>query len=148
MRKSLGKARLKYPLTGARIDQDASGTTRFVLDNVPEFQVRVLDKKNDSEWLDLAWDEQKKPFDLNRGPLIKFLLLSSADTSDLVVICHHCICDGLSLAYLIRDIALFLSEPDVEVEALPLLPGVSVENLSGEVVPSWLERTVINRMNR
>jgi hypothetical protein len=77
LRSALAKARLKYPLIGARIEQDERGNARFVLDGVPEFPLKVMGKRTDDEWVELAWGEQKKPFDLSKGPLIKFVLLSS-----------------------------------------------------------------------
>jgi NRPS condensation-like uncharacterized protein len=148
LRTALAKVRLKYPMMGARVEEEASGTTRFVFDGVPEFQLKVLEKKNDDEWIELAWGEQKKPFDLNRGPLIKFLLLSSSDSTDLVIICHHIICDGLSLSYLVKDIALLLSHPATELDPLPLPPTLSRDNFSVGVPSGWLLKIIMGRMNR
>jgi len=108
---ALSKARAKYPLLNSRISQDDDGNTEFMFDYRHNFPITVFDNKSDTGWLELAWDEQKKPFDLQNGPLIKFLLIHTVNTTDLVIICHHCICDGLSLTYLIRDIALFLDIP-------------------------------------
>ena len=132
---ALAKARLKYPLMNSRILQDSSGEIEFLYDYTQEFPITVNSKHSDSDWIEAGWNEQKKPFDMQNGPLIKFLLLASADTSDLVIICHHCICDGLSLAYLAKDIAFYLRNPDVEVQPLPLPPPLSIENLSVRVSP-------------
>jgi NRPS condensation-like uncharacterized protein len=147
LRTALAKARLKYPLIGARIEQDESGNARFVFDGVPEFQLKLLDKRTDDEWVELAWGEQKKPFDLSKGPLIKFVLLSSSNTSDLVIICHHIICDGLSLTYLVKDISLFLSDPTARANPLPLPPALSGENFSTDASPGRILKLVLERMN-
>ena len=95
-----------------------------------DFPIKAFDKQTDMDWLALAWDEQKIPFDLQEGPLIKFLLICSADTSDLVIISHHCICDGLSMVYLVKDIAMYLDDPGMKVQALPLPPAICKENLA------------------
>jgi NRPS condensation-like uncharacterized protein len=134
-------------LIGARIEQDESGNARFVFDRVPEFRIDVLDKRTDNEWVELAWGEQKKPFDLNKGPLMKFFLLCSSDSTDLVIICHHIICDGLSLTYLVKDIALFLEHPTMKVDTLPLPPALSEDNFSARVSPGWIFRLILRRMD-
>lgn len=148
IKKALAKARVKYPMAGACITQDDSGATTFAFDNVPEFQIKVLNKKTDMDWAELSWNEQKEPFDMKTGPLIKFLLLRSDNSTDLVVICHHSICDGLSLAYLIRDIALFLNDADAKVEPLPLPPAMSEENFPARVSLGLVNKLVIGCMNR
>jgi NRPS condensation-like uncharacterized protein len=147
LKKSLAKAKLKYPMVSARIEQDKNGNARFVFDDVPDFQIKVLSKKTDSGWFDQAWHEQKEPFDLKNGPLIKFLLLCSTDSTDLVIICHHSICDGLSLVYLIKDIALFLDAPATEVQPFPLPPSISEENFIVKAKPGWIYKIIIKYLN-
>ena len=151
LKAALSKARAKYPLLNSRISQDDDGNTKFMFDYKQNFPITEFDNKSDTDWLDLAWDEQKKPFDLQNGPLIKFLLIHTTDTTDLVIICHHCICDGLSLTYLIRDIALFLEEPDVEVQMLPIPPAITKVNLSINIsmgVIGFLIKIVAKHLNQ
>ncbi|NLE05543.1 MAG: hypothetical protein GX638_12185 [Crenarchaeota archaeon] len=45
-----------------------------------------------------------------RSPLIRFIVLNSNKSTELIILCHHVICDGLSLTYLAKDIATFLNE--------------------------------------
>ena len=127
---ALSKARIKYPLLNSRILQDSNGNAEFAFDYVHKFPIKIFDKKSDADWIELAWDEQKIPFDLEKGPLIKFLLFEAIDTTDVVIICHHCICDGLSLIYLIKDIAIFLDDTNAMVQPLPVPPAIIPENLS------------------
>jgi NRPS condensation-like uncharacterized protein len=148
LRRALAKVSRRYPLTSARFAQDSEGATRFILENFSEFHVRAFDKKMDDEWLNLAWDEQRHPFDLDEGPLVKFLLLTSPHNTDLVVICHHAICDGLSLTYLIKQIVLLLNDPERDVAPLPLPTAMSEDSLSVKVTPGLLDRILINRLNR
>jgi NRPS condensation-like uncharacterized protein len=132
----------------ARFAQDSEGATCFVLENFTEFPIRACDKKSDDEWLNLAWDEQQSAFDVNRGPLIKFLLLTSPRDTDLVVICHHAISDGLSLTYLIKEIAIIVDDPEQDVEPLGLPPAMSEDSFSAKVTPRLLDRMLISRLNR
>lgn len=127
---ALSKMKTKYPLLSAGILQDENGGIVYAFDSDKELPVTVFENKAENDWLELAWEEQKVPFDLQQGPLIKFLLVYTAETTDLVVICHHCICDGLSLAYLIKDIAAILEKPDIETQPLPVPPTITNDNLS------------------
>lgn len=130
---ALSKARTKYLLLNSRILQDNYGNTEFVYDYNQDFSIKEFENKSESDWLNLAWNEQKIPFNLMKGPLIKFLLIDIKDSTDLVIICHHCICDGLSLTYLIKDIAAFLDNPNAIVQPLSLPPAIAMENLSVNV---------------
>jgi NRPS condensation-like uncharacterized protein len=149
---ALRKVRQRHPLLGARIEQGADGTARFVPHGVPELTVRALPRKGDHDWIRLALDEQTIPFALDKGPLIRFLLLQSEGVADMIVLCHHTICDGMSLVYLTRDIMRHLGDPDREVEPLPDLPVVEPANLSrppaSNLVASLMIRVLNWRWNR
>jgi Condensation domain len=148
LREALSAVRLRYPMMNARIEQDESGNARFAADYTTEFEIKVFDKISEVQWLDLAWNAQKIPFNLSAGPLIRFLLLNAVDSTDLVVICHHAICDGLSLSYLIKDTARFLLDPGLKFEPLPFPPGISDDAFPFSVKPAWLIQFVVARLNR
>jgi len=135
-------------MLSARIDQDARGEASFRFDAARDFEVRVERKTSDTEWFELAWEEQKRPFDMGAGPLVKFVLLRSDDSADLVAICHHIICDGLSIAYLLRDIARFLKAPPTSVDPLPAPPSISNENFVIKAAPGFFLQAVIGYLNR
>jgi NRPS condensation-like uncharacterized protein len=70
------------------------------------------------------------PVSWNKESLIRVLLLHSPDVSNLIITIHHCIGDGLSGAYLIRDILQFIGEPDSPRDLLPDLPPID------EIIPA------------
>lgn len=72
----------------------------------------------------LARSEIQKPFDLQRGPLIRACLLKLAEQDHvLVVTMHHVISDGWSLGILVREVsALYRAFGAGEVSPLPQLP--------------------------
>jgi amino acid adenylation domain-containing protein len=60
------------------------------------------DRGAEAGWI-AAWDTA--PFDLERGPLIRFgLLRHSATEHVLMTVVHHAVADGLSLAVLLREL--------------------------------------------
>jgi amino acid adenylation domain-containing protein len=68
--------------------------------------------------------EVRRPFDLEKGPLIRAgLLRSSADEYTLVVTLHHIICDRWSMGALIREVGLlYQSFVSGDRSPLPELP--------------------------
>ncbi len=65
----------------------------------------------------LAREEARRPFDLLRGPLLRFGLLRLGESSRLLLNLHHILCDGWSVDLLAREVgALYRGQP------LPELP--------------------------
>ncbi|HEX6292323.1 MAG TPA: amino acid adenylation domain-containing protein, partial [Herpetosiphonaceae bacterium] len=67
----------------------------------------------------------QRPFDLQRGPLVRAHLLQlAADRHVLVLTLHHSICDGWSLGVLVQDLAAFYAAAVTQDSsvALPPLP--------------------------
>ena len=63
------------------------------------------------------------------------------------MLCHHAICDGLSLAYIIQDLALFLSNPDLPVISYPIPPAIEEQYFHVKVKPDLITRFMIQRLN-
>ncbi|ULE35801.1 amino acid adenylation domain-containing protein [Mycobacterium sp. IDR2000157661] len=75
----------------------------------------------------LEADERRRPFDLERGPAIRFLLIDIAGHQDgrfrFVVVAHHIIIDGWSLPLFVGElIALYRSGGDTGVLPPPPRP--------------------------
>ncbi len=81
-------------------------------------------------------------------PAIRFILVQSPDVSELIILCHHIICDGMSLAFLARDLMMQLGDPTCEVKVLPAPPAIDLNNLPGDVSQSGIVKFFINRMNK
>ncbi|MDQ1253262.1 MAG: hypothetical protein QG646_2412 [Euryarchaeota archaeon] len=77
------------------------------------------------------------------------MLLHSPDVSDLIIMCHHSICDGRALANLVRDILISYADPECKVAVLnppdimKLLP-----RKSGFSVAAILTRFFVYNANR
>ena len=151
LQQALSLARIKYPLLNARFSQDEDGNIETLSDYKKDFSIYCGVKTQATDWLALAWSQQQKPFDMQKGPLIKFILLSDETTSDLVIICHHCICDGLSLVYLIKDLVYFMENPATQVQAKEPPPRISLDNLATEKPASFVNfftALLANSLNR
>ncbi len=131
LKQALLKVRTKHPILGTRLQVNEDDSAWFTTKNVPEFSVEVIENANNNQWMERGEEEIKYKFPFEDGPLIKFILFKFAEatTSDLMINCSHCICDGLSLAYLIRDIMEYLGDPEKIVNVTPAPP------LSREIIP-------------
>jgi hypothetical protein len=77
-----------------------------------DFPLRVIDLsglvagERDGRLRDLMSEEERAPFDLAEGPLLRAALVRLAANEHAVLFTiHHVICDGLSMAILIREVA-------------------------------------------
>ena len=96
----------------------------------------------------LAREEARRPFDLNKGPLVRVSIIRVAETDHVVLLTmHHIISDGWSMGVLIREITLLYNayrqgQPN-PLEELPIQYGDfaewQMEYLQGEVVREQLE---------
>lgn len=147
LRECLTKLTIKYPLMSAHITQNDDGSAYFTLNDHPQYLITVTDRKSDSQWLDVAIEEQKKPFAIDKGPLIRFTLLNSTQNSDLVILCQHTICDGLSLTFLVKDLIKLLSNLNKTLSPQPLPPAVTEDNFSVDVATGVLPKLLLKYMN-
>jgi amino acid adenylation domain-containing protein len=105
------------------------GEARQIVLSDVEVEIPVIDlagiptQQRESEALRIASEEGKKPFDLSEGPLLRPLLLRlDPETHFLVLIIHHIITDGWSIALLFREVTkCYAALTKNETPALPEL---------------------------
>jgi hypothetical protein len=88
------------------------------------------------------------PFEFDVRPAIRFILVQSPSESELIISCHHIICDGMSLAYLARDLMVHLGDPTREVQVLPDPTPIDRDNLPQDVSLNPIVKFFINRINK
>ncbi|HCF29505.1 MAG TPA: hypothetical protein DEV81_20400 [Cyanobacteria bacterium UBA11049] len=114
---ALAEVQHRHPLLGVKISSDRS-QPRFVSENVRSIPLRVIERQGEEHWCQEVEAELLRPFSSSEDPLIRAVLLYSSDVSELIVTFDHCIGDGLSGAYLIRDILNLASQPNI-MQRLP-----------------------------
>lgn len=126
------KMQKRHPILNVHLE--SKGKDAFILANGSlEIPLKVIDRKGAMQWREVIVKEHKIPFDMVNGPLIRFILLCSPEISDLIIFCQHTICDGMSLAYLARDMMEYLANPSKEVELLPPPPIVNEESIPSDI---------------
>ncbi|MGB8701647.1 MAG: condensation domain-containing protein [Thermosynechococcaceae cyanobacterium] len=136
LRQSLVRLQQKHPLLRVRIEPDEMGRPRFVEQAVP-LPLRIATRHDEQQWQREVETELSQSFDWATAPLARVVLLQTATGtethSELIVTCHHAIADGMSVAYLMRDIVQGLGSEPEQVRALSDAP--TLEQLTVPMAP-------------
>ena len=125
LKAALHKLQQKHPLLALRVMLTPSGLPGLTRDGVPEIPVRVIENARSQDWLRATIEGLAEPLPEYTGPLARVIWLKGDGWSDLLVICHHAISDGLAAVQLIRDLLGYLGDPAMPVEPLEPLPPLS-----------------------
>ncbi|MHC0067431.1 phthiocerol/phthiodiolone dimycocerosyl transferase family protein [Nostoc sp. UIC 10890] len=126
---ALAWAQERHPLLKVKIVGEESENPRFVSEGVSSVPLQVIERKGEGHWCLEVQEELSRPFSRAKGPLIRVIFLQAPNISELIVCFDHCLGDGLSGAYLIRDVLHYLSELNINQPCLQELPSCE------EVIP-------------
>jgi NRPS condensation-like uncharacterized protein len=119
----LKKVTWMHPLMGVRVVIDSNNDAWFTDECVAPLSLKIISRRSNRQWIDIVENEYNIPFEFEKGPLIRFILLKSKEISDLIIICQHSICDGISLTNIVQDIMFLLSNTETNVRMIdPILP--------------------------
>ncbi len=148
LKRAVNKVQQRHLNLRVRIYEDNDHNLWFTSEGVKEIPIKIVTRKSDKQWIDIYHDACKIPFDFEERPAIRFILVYSSEISELVIICHHIICDGMSLAYLIRDIMTHLGDPTRKVEVLHYPVPMDKDNLPKNVSINAIVKFFINRISK
>jgi NRPS condensation-like uncharacterized protein len=145
--RAIDTIRQVHPLVGARVVFDDHHDAWFSTDNVPGTMLRTVPRISEQQWFEEICREQLLPFEPEIGPLIRFVLVYSPKISELIAFAQHTICDGTSLAILIRDILDYYADPAKEAPVLH--PPVNIDYLPKEKlsISKFVKNAFINHYN-
>jgi NRPS condensation-like uncharacterized protein len=148
LRNAVSKVQQRHALLRVRVREDRDHVSWFTSEGVGEIPIQVVAREAEDDWIEVHAEASKVPFEFDACPAIRFILVQSPDVSELIILCHHIICDGMSLAYLARDLMVHLGDPAREVEVLPDPVPIDLDNLPNDVSLSGIARFFINRINK
>jgi NRPS condensation-like uncharacterized protein len=148
LRNAVRKVQQQHFLLRARIEDIQNHEQLFTTDGVQEIPIDVVARKSKDDWIEIHAEALKIPFEFEIRPAIRFILVQSAEASEVIILCHHMICDGMSLAYLARDLMEHLGDPARAVEVVDAPAPIDLDNLPADVSQSGLAKFFINRMNQ
>jgi NRPS condensation-like uncharacterized protein len=147
LRDAVTQVQRRHALLRVRIEEDNDNQPWFTSEGTQEIPIEVIPRESDDDWLQVHQRASEVPFEFGERPAIRFILVQSPAQSDLIILCHHIICDGLSLAYLARDVMVHLGDPGLEAQVLPAPAPIDVDNMPEGVSLNPLVRFLVKRIN-
>jgi len=148
LKNAVAKVQQRHSLLRVRIKDDNDHAQWFTSEGAQEIPIEIVPRKSENDWIKIHVEASKIPYEFETHPAIRLILVQSPDVSELIILCHHIICDGMSLAYLARDLMVHLGDPAREVKVLPAPPAIDLNNLPSDVSQSRLVKVLISRMNQ
>jgi hypothetical protein len=122
---AVAAVQLRHPLLRVSVDYGPNGILCFSEHAKSPIPVRIVPEKESAAWHVEMAKELATPIPLSGAPLVRITLLRKRAGSTFLLSMHHSIADGLSSAFVIRDILEALSGKLV----LPLTLTEPQENL-------------------
>ena len=134
LRLALARLQAKHPLLRSVIEDGAgSEGPRFVLlDRSEPIPLRIVERKSDDDWQTEVRREWVAPFNARRDPLVRLVWVRASEVSELILVGHHCICDGQSGLTLLRECLSAYDEPEKDLGSYDALGAIE------DVVPAGL----------
>src|SRR5258705_9756656 len=138
---ALKKVQGKHPLLRAHVVEEGGQIYFSFSENPLKIPVRVAERHSDEDWRNVTATEWKTPFNMNEGPLVRMVWIKSEGVSELMLIAHHCICDGTSLITIFRELLQVVDQPDEQL--IPYPPFQSLQELFPQEVLSNLRMALL-----
>ncbi len=148
LKNSILKAQKRHALLRVRIKREKDGEVWFTSEDIKDIPIEIIQRKSDNHWIEIQSDLYKIPFKFLERPAIKFVLVQSPSISELIICCHHIICDGMSLAFLARDILTYLGNSNLEVDVLPDPVSMDKNNMPKDLSLSGVVKFAVNKINQ
>lgn len=144
---AVSKLQSQHILLQTKITWDNQGNPCFTSKDVEEIPIKVIARTSVSQWQDVYREECLIPFDFTRRPPIRFILLQSPEICEILIFCHHVICDGKSLAFLARDLMEYLGNPSKLVPPVSIPAPLSLSNIPSEVALGGFMQKIMAKIN-
>ena len=102
-RRALDRLQKRHPILSVCVDGEPDSVPSFRQADVTPILLRIVEDEPELRWEVEVGKELARPFNPSRAPLIRAVLIQGAREAAFMLVAHHSIADGLSLAYAIRD---------------------------------------------
>jgi Condensation domain len=127
----------RHPLLRVRIVEEGRGNARFISDLTGTIPVRSV-RADADQWAPEAEVELNTRFDTESAPLLRCVLIQhDTEHHTVLLVFHHSIGDGLSGAYLMRD--LFSAADAIIGGEKPSLPPMAPKQAMEAYFPNWVK---------
>lgn len=118
LRRAIDSVGAVRPLMSTRVVIDRHHDIWFSTDHAQKATLRTVPRTSEEQWFEEVRREYLVHFEPEKGPLIRFVLVCSREVSELIAFSQHSICDGISLANLLREILACYANPAKKGQAI------------------------------
>jgi NRPS condensation-like uncharacterized protein len=138
LQQALKVLQARHPLLRVRIVIEGRSNARFISDPAPAIPIRLAQSVS-GEWTNEAEHELNLRFNTERAPLIRCVLIQhDKEQNTVLLVFHHAIGDGLSGAYLLKD--LFSAADAILRGKKPSLPPMEPRQAMEAYFPNWVKK--------
>jgi len=142
------KMLISYPQFRVRIEWDEEGVHDSTTEGAADVPVKVYSREYDNYWIEVLNKEHAIPIRPSVGPLTRFILVKGDDVSELIIFCHHTICDGRSLELALREVLLHLNDSNRKpIEFIDVPPQI-LDMYPKGVDLGWFKKWIISKINK
>ena len=120
-RRAIDRLQKRHPIMTVCIDGEPDSVPSFRQAAAAPIPLRIVEEEPELRWEAEVGKELATPFNPIRAPLIRAVLIQGARDAAFMLVAHHSIADGLSLAYAVRDTLAALAGRSLR--PLPWLPS-------------------------
>jgi hypothetical protein len=108
-RHALDAVQFRHPLLRSTIARNELGVPCFYVRDDRQIPLQVIRSEPPHAWQRVVSGELMKPFEQTDAPLIRAVLSHSPRYATLVLTAHHAVADGMSIAFVLRDMLEVMS---------------------------------------
>jgi len=121
-REALDAVQRRHPLLSVCIEKNGNCHPHFQREIESPIPLRVVRERNAIQFWEWEMElELSVPFNPLHAPLVRAVLLHEVDRAVIILVAHHSIADGRSIAFVVRDLLQALS--GIPIDLLPVLPA-------------------------
>ncbi len=142
LRFALFKIQKKHPWLTASINFDQDQKPWFITNLTDSFKIpiRVVERLSDEQCEQESMQELKKAFDAKTAPLCRIIWLKGKNVSEILMVHHHCLCDGTATLSILSELLQLLDDPDADIGREIAIMGVK-DVIPAKVLNSFRNRT-------
>lgn len=148
LKEALSKVRQRHVPLRYRIELDQDLRARFTTEATGDIPYEIFSRQSPDDWIKIVRDASQIPFQFETKPALKVLLVHSEEISELIILCHHLLADGMSLVYLMRDLLQSLGDPLSDPDILSTPQPISLENMPSDIKASGIAKFFMKRINK
>ncbi|MDR1679914.1 MAG: condensation domain-containing protein [Prevotellaceae bacterium] len=119
--KALQKLKDVHPLLYSSIFINDDGDAFYQENAVQQLELYCAKREYPNQWMEVAESENKKPFNCEKGSLIRFFVFYSDTDFDILAAVHHLLGDGDAIARLLWDVMCLYAGNNLPVQEQTLI---------------------------